>query len=163
VNLDFADVRAVMKDAGQAWMSIGRGSGQKRAVDAAQEALASPLLDVSVDGATGVLFNVTGGESLTLFEVNEAAEIIGKAVDPEANIIFGVTYDQTMDNELKITLIATGFNTTRSNKPMHKDEELRRLVEGADSEQELDIPTFLRRSPRKHIEPAPEPKTLRFR
>jgi len=164
VNLDFADVRAVMKDAGQAWMSIGRGSGQKRAVDAAQEALASPLLDVSVDGATGVLFNVTGGESLTLFEVNEAAEIIGKAVDPEANIIFGVTYDQTMENELKITLIATGFNTTRSNKPMHKDEELRRLVEGADSEQELDIPTFLRRpSPRKRIEPAPEPKTLRFR
>jgi cell division protein FtsZ len=165
VNLDFADVRAVMKDAGQAWMSIGHGSGQKRAVDAAQEALASPLLDVSIDGACGVLFNVTGGETLTLFEVNEAAQVIGKAVDPEANIIFGVTFDPTMDNEIKLTLIATGFNAT-GGKAIRKDEELRRLVEGADSEQELDIPTFLRRPiPKRHTveAPAAQPKTMRFR
>jgi len=165
VNLDFADVKAVMKDAGQAWMSIGHGSGQKRAVDAAQEALASPMLDVSVDGATGVLFMVTGGETLTLFEVNEAAQIIGKAVDPEANIIFGVAFDAAMDNEVRITLIATGFNVAGS-RTVRKDEELRRLVEGADSEQELDIPTFLRRPlPKRRVAdaPAPEPKTLRFR
>jgi len=165
VNLDFADVRAVMKDAGQAWMSIGHGSGQKRAVDAAQEALASPLLDVSIDGANGVLFNVTGGETLTLFEVNEAAQLIGKAVDPEANIIFGVVFDPTLDNEVKITLVATGFNVT-GGKAIRKDEELRRLVEGADSEQELDIPTFLRRpTARRHTAetPAAAPKTMRFR
>ncbi len=90
INLDFADVKAVMKDAGPAWMSMGRGSGPNRAVDAAKEALASPLLDVSAGGSKGVLFNIVGGSSLTLFEVNEAAQIIKQAVDPEANIIFGV-------------------------------------------------------------------------
>ena len=111
INLDFADVKAVMADAGPAWMSIGYGSGQNRAVDAAKAALASPLLDVSVDGSRGVLFNVCGGESLTLFEVNEAAEIIGKAVDPDANIIFGVVFDPKMDNEVRLTLIATGFTS----------------------------------------------------
>ena len=167
VNLDFADVKTVMKDAGPAWMSIGHGSGQNRAVDAAKDALASPLLDVAVDGANGVLFNVTGGESLTLFEVNEAAETIRKAVDPEANIIFGVTNDPEMETDVKITLIATGFNAAnRGGKAIKKDEELRRLMEGADSENELDIPTFLRRPlPRRHAAetPAPEPKRLRFR
>jgi len=94
INLDFADVKAVMKDAGPAWMSIGTGTGKNRAVDAAREALASPLLDVSIDGSKGVLFNVIGGSSLTLFEVNEAADVIKQAVDPEANIIFGVAHDQ---------------------------------------------------------------------
>ncbi len=165
INLDFADVKAVMKDAGQAWMSIGRGSGQKRAIDAAQAALASPLLDVSIDGAMGVLYNVTGGESLTMAEVNEAAQIIGKAVDSEANIIFGVVHDKSMDSEVKITLVATGFHTAGS-KTIRKDEELRRLVEGADSEQELDIPTFLRRPlPRRQTfeTHAVDKKTLRFR
>jgi cell division protein FtsZ len=87
INLDFADVKAVMKDAGPAWMSIGRGSGQSRATDAAREALASPLLDVSINGSKGVLFNVVGGSDLSLFEVNEAAEVIKQAVDPDANII----------------------------------------------------------------------------
>ena len=112
INLDFADVRAIMKDAGPAWMSIGKGSGQNRAVDAAKSALASPLLDVSVSGAKGVLFNVTGGDNLSLFEVNQAAEIIKQAVDPEANIIFGVVRDSLMDKDIKITLIATGFQTS---------------------------------------------------
>ena len=111
INLDFADVKAVMKDAGPAWMSIGTGTGKNRAVDAAREALASPLLDVSIEGSKGVLFNVVGGSSLTLFEVNEAAEIIKQAVDPEANIIFGVAHDPNMDNEIRITLIATGFHS----------------------------------------------------
>ena len=143
INLDFADVKAVMKDAGPAWMSFGHGSGQHRACDAAEAALASPLLDVSMDGATGVLFNITGGSSLTLFEVNEAAGIIGKAVDPEANIIFGVSFDPEMNGDIKLTLIATGFFAT-GGKVVHQDEELRRLLTNAENEQELDIPTFLR-------------------
>lgn len=108
VNLDFADVRSIMKDAGPAWMSIGHGSGQNRAVTAAKEALNSPLLDISIKGARGVLFNVVGGNSLTLFEVNDAAKIIGQAVDPEANIIFGVKVDPNMGNDVRLTLVATG-------------------------------------------------------
>lgn len=143
INLDFSDVKAVMKDAGPAWMSIGHGTGQNRAVDAAKAALASPLLDVSVSGARGVLFNVCGGSSLTLFEVNEAAEIIGKAVDPEANIIFGVVFDPTMDNDVRITLIATGF-TAATGRIVRKDEELRQLLHDMEREHELDVPTFLR-------------------
>ena len=143
INLDFSDVKAVMKDAGPAWMSIGHGTGQNRAVDAAKAALASPLLDVSVSGARGVLFNVCGGSSLTLFEVNEAAEIIGKAVNPEANIIFGVVFDPTMDNDVRITLIATGF-TAATGRIVRKDEELRQLLHDMEREHELDVPTFLR-------------------
>ena len=143
INLDFSDVKTVMKDAGPAWMSIGHGTGQNRAVDAAKAALASPLLDVSVSGARGVLFNVCGGSSLTLFEVNEAAEIIGKAVDPEANIIFGVVFDPAMDNDIRITLIATGF-TSVTGRIVRKDEELRQLLHDMEREHELDVPTFLR-------------------
>ena len=169
INLDFADVKAVMKEAGQAWMSIGHGSGQHRAIDAANDALASPLLDVSVDGAKGVLFNVTGGDTLTLFEVNEAAEVIRNAVDPEANIIFGVTFDSSLENELRITMIATGFNSAYKGKSklVGKDAELQKLMQGEDAESALDIPTFLR-SPmakRQMMEntPAPEPKKSVFR
>ena len=127
INLDFADVKAVMQDAGPAWMSIGRGSGQNRAVDAAKEALASPMLDVSVNGSKGVLFNIVGGSSLTLMEVNHAAEVIRQAVDPEANIIFGVAHDPCMDKEVRITLIATGF-VTKTGMPEAGDEELSNLL-----------------------------------
>ncbi|MBI4283479.1 MAG: cell division protein FtsZ [Chloroflexi bacterium] len=145
VNLDFADVRAVMKDAGPAWMSIGRGSGQNRAVDVAKEALSSPLLDVSVEGARGVLFNVVGGTNLTLFEVNEAAKVIKKAVDPEANIIFGVAHDPAMDKEIRITLIATGFAAQRGIAGVGQDEELSNFLTGLKrSENEMDVPSFLR-------------------
>ena len=147
INLDFADVKAVMKDAGPAWMSIGIGSGQNRAANAAKAALDSPLLDVfSVEGSTGVLFNIAGGDNLTLFEVNEAAQVIREAVDPNANIIFGVVFDPQMDADVRITLICTGFTQVPGDGPrIRKDEELRHLLEGADSEHELDIPTFLRR------------------
>ncbi len=165
INLDFADVKAVMKDAGPAWMSIGHGTGQNRAIDAAKAALASPLLDVSVEGAKGVLFNVCGGSSLTLFEVNEAAEVIGKAVDPEANIIFGVVFDPKMDNEVRITLVCTGFVTARGPK-IRKDEELRQLLQSMEGEHELDVPTFLRRPsvPRRAMEaPAISQHSLRFK
>ncbi|MDY6916673.1 MAG: cell division protein FtsZ [Chloroflexota bacterium] len=160
INLDFADVRAVMKDAGPAWMSVGIGSGQNRAANAATAALDSPLLDVSVDGAKGVLFNIAGGNNLTLFEVNEAAQVIREAVDPEANIIFGVVYDSKLDADVRITLICTGFTSVRPDGPkIRKDEELRHLLEGPDSEHQLDVPTFLRRpSPRRQAMEAMEPK-----
>ncbi len=146
INLDFADVKAVMKDAGPAWMSIGRGSGQNRAVDAAKEALASPLLDVSAGGSRGVLFNVVGGSDLSLFEVNEAAEVIKQAVDPEANIIFGVAHDASMDKEIRITLIATGFASKKGMAGVGRDEELTQFLTSLKkSEDELDVPSFLRR------------------
>lgn len=158
INLDFADVKAVMKDAGPAWMSVGRGSGQNRAIDAAKEALASPLLDVSVSGSKGVLFNVVGGSSLTLFEVNEAASVIRQAVDPEANIIFGVARDPAMDKELKITLIATGFVAKESALGIGKDEELTQLLTSVKkSEDELDVPSFLRRPMVSHRRQAINP------
>jgi len=113
INLDFADVRTVMKNAGSALMGIGRASGENRAVDAAQQAIASPLLEVSISGAQGVLFNVTGGPNLGLFEVNEAAEIIRATTDPEANIIFGTVIDERMGDDVMITVIATGFDASR--------------------------------------------------
>ncbi len=113
INLDFADVRTVMKDAGSALMGIGRASGDKRAAEAAQEAIASPLLEVNIAGAQGVLFNITGGPTLSLFEVDEAAEIIKQTADPEANIIFGTVIDERMGDEVAITVIATGFDASR--------------------------------------------------
>ncbi|MCL0057851.1 cell division protein FtsZ [Dehalococcoidales bacterium] len=159
INLDFADVKAVMKDAGPAWMSIGRGSGQNRAIDAAKEALASPLLDVSINGSKGVLFNVVGGSSLTLFEVNEAAEVIRQAVDPEANIIFGVAHDPTMDKEVKITLIATGFASKTGLPGVSREEEFTQLLKEMKSEDELDVPSFLRRPLFSHRRQAITPST----
>ena len=144
INLDFADVKSVMKDAGPAWMSIGRGSGANRAVDAAKEALASPLLDVSASGSKGVLFNIVGDSTLTLFEVNEAANVIKQAVDPEANIIFGVAHDEKMGKDVKITLIATGF-ASAGRMGLGKEKELDEFLNGLKkSEDELDVPSFLR-------------------
>ena len=144
INLDFADVRAIMKDAGPAWMSIGTGSGPNRALEAAKNALASPLLDVSIKGAKGVLFNVTGNENLTLHEVHQAAELIQQSVDPGANIIFGVRRDEKLDKEIKITLVATGF-AHASNFESMEDAEITRLLKGLKVEDDLDVPSFLRR------------------
>jgi cell division protein FtsZ len=146
INLDFADVKAIMKDAGPAWMSIGKGTGQNRAIDAAKEALASPLLEVSIQGSKGVLFNVVGGSTLTLFEVNQAADVIKGAVDPDANIIFGVANDPSMDQEVRITLIATGFQSKMGmGKANQEDEELTKILKNMKTEEELDMPSFLRR------------------
>ena len=113
INLDFADVKTIMTNAGSALMGIGHGSGESRAADAARQAIMSPLLEQSIDGARGVLFTITGGPDLTLFEVNEAAEIIHAAADPEANIIFGTTFNERLGDEVMITVIATGFDGTR--------------------------------------------------
>lgn len=109
INLDFADVRSVMKGAGPAWMAIGYGRGDDRAQQAAESALSSPMLEVSIEGATGVIFNISGGRDLTLEEVNTASEIISGKVDPDANIIFGMVTDPQIENEVTITVIATGF------------------------------------------------------
>jgi len=147
INLDYADVRAVMKDAGPAWMSIGRGSGKNRASDAARAALASPLLDVTVNGAKGVLFNVVGGPDLTLFEVNEAAEVIKQAVDPDANIIFGVASEASMGQDVRITLIATGF-TAQTGLDNKEEDEMTKQLKNIKTEEELDLPSFLRRNAR---------------
>jgi len=159
INLDFADVKSVMKDAGPAWMSIGVGSGKNRAVEAAKDALASPLLDVSIDGSKGVLFNIVGGSSLTLYEVNEAAEVIRQAVDPDANIIFGVARDPTMDNDIRITLIATGFTSKVGMAGVSQEEEFAQLLKGLKSEEELDVPSFLRVPLFKHRREAITPST----
>jgi cell division protein FtsZ len=111
INLDFADVKAIMSNAGSALMGIGRASGDNRAAMAAQQAIESPLIEVSIDGARGVLFNVTGGYDMSMSEIQEAAEIITSAVSPDANIIFGATLKADIEDELIITVIATGFDT----------------------------------------------------
>lgn len=112
INLDFADVKAVMRNAGSALMGIGRASGENRAVQAAQQAIESPLLEVSIDGARGILFNVIGGQDLSMHEINTAAEAITAAADPDANIIFGATISPELDGEIIITVVATGFDAS---------------------------------------------------
>ncbi len=113
INVDFADVRTIMTNAGSALMGIGTGVGENRALTAARSAIASPLLEISMDGARGVLFNIIGGADLTMSEVDEAAKIIASAADPDANIIFGATIDDSMHDQIKITVIATGFDQTK--------------------------------------------------
>ena len=113
INLDFADVRTIMKDAGSALMGIGRAAGENRALEAARQAVASPLLEINISGAQGILFNITGSANLTLWEVTEAAEEIRAAADPEANIIFGTSFNERLGEEVMITVIATGFDARR--------------------------------------------------
>ena len=153
VNLDFADVRRVMEDAGPALMAIGIGRGEQRAVEAAREAIASPLLEVDITGATGVLFNVTGPSNLKLSELNNAARTIAEVVDPEAEIIFGTAIDEDMNDEIRITVVATGFSAVRQSVGSlmdSVDEPSPRLADlpasEPDSLTEADLPTFLRRT-----------------
>ncbi len=113
INVDFADVRTIMSDAGSALMGIGTGVGENRAQTAARSAISSPLLEISMEGARGVLFNIVGGQDLTMTEVDEAAKIIAQAADPDANIIFGATIDETMHDQLRITVVATGFDQNK--------------------------------------------------
>jgi cell division protein FtsZ len=114
INVDFADVRAIMTDAGTALMGVGLGTGENRAQMAARTAISSPLLEVKIDGARGILFNITGGADLTMTEVSEAAEMISAHADPDANIIFGATIDENMGDQIKISVIATGFDNARA-------------------------------------------------
>lgn len=134
VNVDFADVRAVMADAGSALMGIGVGSGKSRAREAAIAATSSPLLETSIDGAGGVVFNITGGSDLTLHEVNQAAEIIYEAVDPNANIIFGAVIDDRLQGEIRITVIATGFSGDNRSIPSMSSARTTPMTRSPDSE-----------------------------
>jgi cell division protein FtsZ len=117
INLDFADVRTIMKDAGSALMGIGVAGGENRAVEAARAAISSPLLEASIEGARGILLNITGGSDLGLFEINEAAEIISGAADSECNIIFGAVIDGALGDEVRVTVIATGFDHEAAQQP----------------------------------------------
>jgi len=165
INLDFADVRAVMLEGGAALMAIGRGKGESRTKDAANQAIHSALLDVSIEGARSILFNVRGGDDLSLFEVNEAAEIIRANTHPESNIIFGAVIDTAMKDEVQLTVIATGFDKPKNAEPPAQTYTNQRNYEQRPpsarpeppkpnqdytvrtfDREDLDIPAFLRRS-----------------
>ena len=143
INLDFADVKTIMAGTGPAWMAIGSAGGENRAVDAAKAAINSPMLDVSIAGARGVLFNITGGSSLTLREVQLAADVIGQVVDPEANIIFGMGTDLTMEDQLRVTIIATGLPDPTSEEQL-QENELSEFLRMALHEEDLELPEFLK-------------------
>ncbi len=147
INVDFADVRSIMKDAGTALMGIGYGAGADRAVEAARAAIESPLLDQSINGAKGVLFNITGGTDLSMFEVDEAAKTITEAADPDANIIFGAVINENYTGEMKITVIATGFSEQEKKKPGHSALMRKTFsIDGSgDEASDLDTPAFLRK------------------
>ena len=161
VNLDFADVKTIMLNQGMAHMGVGKASGENRAEDAAKEAIQSPLLETSIEGAKGVIINITGGDNLGLHEVNTAAELVQRSVDPEANIIFGTVTDETMGDEIRITVIATGFE---KNEPISsigvdnivsktwekKVNSIPASHEPSSSSNDLDIPAFLRKNRNKN-------------
>jgi cell division protein FtsZ len=157
INLDFADVRTIMKDAGSALMGIGVAGGENRAVEAARAAVSSPLLEASVEGARGILLNITGGNDLGLFEINEAAEIISSAADADCNIIFGAVIDPSLGDEVRVTVIATGFDRpVEGQQPAQREAAPEREPKGtplfADESKPrfdvdddvLDIPSFLK-------------------
>jgi len=148
INVDFADVRSVMGAGGSALMGIGRASGENRAEEAAKQAVSSPLLDVTMDGARGVLFNICGGPGLTLFEVEEAANIIRERADPTANIRFGAVIDEGLGDELQLTVIATGFHAEARAQPRPYAVQARKTIDfpvRTYESEDLDIPAFLRR------------------
>ena len=151
INLDFADVRTVMQDAGSALMGIGVAAGDNRAHDAAKAAISSPLLESSIEGAQGVLLSISGGSDLGLFEVNEAAEVVAAAGHPDANIIFGAVIDDSMMDQIRVTVIATGFEGRRRQEPLSfGDEQADEAVAGVPTfepidDEELDIPAFLKK------------------
>src|SRR5690554_604696 len=147
VNLDFADVRTIMKEKGLAHMGIGKGSGDNRATDAAKQAIQSPLLETTIEGAKGVLLNITGGANQGLFEVNKAAELVSQAADPDAIIIFGAVIDEALEDEIRIIVIATGFEKGPRRPETRRTERAQDpatiITEDFDN---LEIPTFLRRN-----------------
>jgi cell division protein FtsZ len=146
VNLDFADVKTIMRDAGSALMGIGAASGDNRAAEAARAAVSSPLLETSIEGATGILLNITGGPEIGLFEVNEAAEVVTSAADQNANVIFGAVIDDALGDEVRVTVIATGFGPSRRRR--RRDEALEAPVPATTGfempDEALDVPAFLR-------------------
>jgi cell division protein FtsZ len=153
INVDFADVKAVMENTGSALMGIGYGTGENRAAEAAKAAIESPLLELSIDGAKGVLFNITGGNDLSMFEVDEAAKVITEAADPEANIIFGAVINDSYTGEIKLTVVATGFDYKQTTGSFVRPQsafmsptksEPRDPLPIKQTDNELDIPAFIR-------------------
>ena len=165
INLDFADVKTIMTERGSALMGIGVANGENRAAEAARKAIMSPLLETSIDGARGVIMNITGGMNLSLYEVNEAAEIVTAASDPEVNMIFGAIIEENMKDDIKVTVIATGFEHKSFSQPSPVRKATGAPAEQQDSRStssslrpfgnqvasdQLDIPTFLRNRPRNN-------------
>jgi cell division protein FtsZ len=147
INVDFADVKTIMTERGSALMGIGVATGENRAAEAAKKAICSPLLETSIDGARGVLMHIAGGSNLSLFEVNEAADIVSSAADPEVNMIFGAVINQDLKDQIVVTVIATGFEHRERQpqpKPLNK-VDLRPVNQPVSSPEDLDIPAFLRR------------------
>lgn len=152
INVDFADVKTIMTDAGSTLMGVGTAAGENRASTAARAAIASPLLDTSIEGARGILFNITGGSDMTMTEIDEAAKVITSQADPDAQIIFGATIDEKLIDQIKVTVIATGFDETRrrfmqiTQPPAEDGQEAVSAEEpqATIDEEEIDIPTFLR-------------------
>jgi cell division protein FtsZ len=154
INLDFADVRTIMRNAGSALMGIGLASGENRGVEAAKAAISSPLLESSIEGATGILLNITGGPGMGLFEVNEAAEVISSAADTEANVIFGAVIDDSVKDDMRVTVIATGFDARLASGAYVSRDRASACADEAPltpepqrfevDEDILDIPAFLR-------------------
>ncbi|MBC7545901.1 MAG: cell division protein FtsZ [Candidatus Sericytochromatia bacterium] len=160
INVDFADVKAVMSAAGSALMGVGTGTGEGRAVEAARTAISSPLLETSIDGASGVIFNVTGGPDLTLYEVNEAAEVIYSVASPEANIIFGAVIDERVQGEIRITVIATGFDGGRGQQAQQRKDTVTTVKAGGHPTQQqmqpnLPLPAATSQANGHHPAPAP--------
>lgn len=157
VNVDFADVKTIMMETGLAHMGIGIASGENKATEAAKQAVQSPLLETSIEGARGILLNIAGGSNLSIFEVNEAANYIYETADPDANIIFGAVIDETLEDEIRITVIATGFE--KKDKDVKKEKDNKDEKETPDITEDienikidtddLDIPTFLRRGKKR--------------
>lgn len=147
INVDFADVKSIMANSGSALMGIGRGTGDSRTLEAAKQAIDSPLLELSIDGAKGILFNITGGPDLGMYEIDEAARIITEAADPDANIIFGAVIDEAMQGEVKITVVATGFDESSlaMGAGRRRTEQRRTTDSQEESQEELDVPAFIRK------------------
>jgi cell division protein FtsZ len=146
INVDFADVKTILSNAGPAWLAIGRGSGERRAIEAAKMATKSPLLDIAMEGAKRVLFVISGGATLSLKEVQEAADVVSEMADPEANIIFGTSRDPKLEDEVKITMVAAAFPMLQDQQAA-REAEFDRLLQDVipGSEEELDVPSYLRR------------------
>ena len=146
INVDFADVKTILSNAGPAWLAIGKGKGEKRAIEAAKMATRSPLLDIAMDGAKRILFVITGGNSLSLQEVQDAAAILEEMADPEANIIFGTSRDPRLEDEVKMTMVAAAFPVVQDNQKQ-REAELQQLLQDIPqgSLDDLDVPSFLRR------------------
>ena len=151
INLDFADVKAIMSEGGAALMAVGHGKGEARAQQAAEQAISSRLLDVTIDGASGILFNITGGPDLSLYEVNEAASIIRETAHPDANMIFGAVIDESMGEALRITVIATGFERSAPTR--------RQVLQQPYSRPARQVPPRMPASPPSATTPTPAPKT----